>query len=46
MENHIVCHNRIIKAEDIIYIKELIAHNSDKSRRYISQELCRQWNWR
>jgi len=46
MKINIVYHNRNIKTEDVANIKELIANNPDKSRRYISQELCRQWNWR
>jgi hypothetical protein len=46
MERLIVYHDRQITAKDIEYIKSLIAGNPNKSRRYLSQELCRQWNWR
>ncbi len=37
---------RTVNKTDIDNIKKIIAINSDKSRRFISQELCRQWNWR
>lgn len=46
MKIDIVCHGRQITPEDIAFIKETIASNSDKSRRFISKELCRKWNWR
>lgn len=42
----IIYHSRKITTADIAFIKELIAKNPGKSRRFISQELCRQWNWR
>ncbi len=31
---------------DIVSIRTLISTNPDKSRWFISRELCRQWNWR
>jgi hypothetical protein len=37
---------RDITKQDIISIKNLISANADKSRCYISRELCRLWNWR
>lgn len=46
MERNIVYHGRNINSKDIIFIKTLIAKNSDKSRRFISKEICQQWNWR
>lgn len=45
MKIDIVYHGRQIRPDDIAFIKELIAKNPDKSRRFISQQLCRQWNW-
>jgi len=42
----IIYHSRKITTADVVFIKELIAKNPGKSRRFISQELCRQWNWR
>jgi len=46
MEFNIVYHNRHITSKDIAFIRTLIANNPDKSRRFISREICRQWNWR
>lgn len=45
MKIDIVYHGRKITTKDIAFIKELIAKNSDKSRRFISKEICRKWNW-
>jgi hypothetical protein len=36
---------REITAQDTGFIQGLIAHNSDWSRRRLSAELCRAWNW-
>lgn len=46
MEINIVYRNRHITHKDITFIRTLIANNSDKSRWFISRELCQQWNWR
>lgn len=46
MKLNIDYHGRHINSKDISFIKTLIANNPDKSRRFISQELCRQWDWR
>jgi len=46
MELNFTCSGRNITAKDIEHIKEVIAQNPDRSRRFLSQELCRQWNWR
>lgn len=46
MEQDIVYHGQHIKPKDIAFIKALIANNPDKSRWFISRELCRQWDWR
>ena len=37
---------RDVAASDIAFIRDLIAHHPDKSRRRLSQELCRAWDWR
>lgn len=46
MRLDIVYHGRQVTHKDIVFIKALIANNPDKSRWFISRELCRQWNWR
>ena len=37
---------RTVSMQDISLIKKIIASHPDKSRRFISQEVCRAWNWR
>jgi hypothetical protein len=37
---------RVIRAEDIVYIRELIAANPTASRRMLSKRLCEAWQWR
>ena len=37
---------RMIPAEDILYIRELIAANPTDSRRTLSKKLCEAWQWR
>lgn len=32
--------------QDIATIRKIIESHPDKSRRFISQEVCRTWNWR
>ncbi len=46
METIITYRKRPVTREDIATIKRIIGANPDKSRRYISQEVCRQWDWR
>lgn len=46
METEFTHSGRDITATDIEQVKEMIALNPGKSRRFLSQELCRQWNWR
>lgn len=46
MKIDMVYHGRQIRPKDIAFIKKLIASNPGKSRCFISQQLCRQWNWR
>lgn len=37
---------RSISMQDIAAIRRIIESHPDKSRRFISQEVCRIWNWR
>ena len=37
---------RVITAEDILYIRELIAADPTASRRTLSKRLCEAWQWR
>lgn len=37
---------RVIRAEDIVYIRELIAAEPTASRRTLSKRLCETWQWR
>jgi hypothetical protein len=37
---------RVITAEDILYIRDLIATHPAESRRTLSQKLCEAWQWR
>lgn len=46
MEDKITYRGRIIDQEDISTIKKIITKYPDSSRRFISQEICRTWNWR
>jgi hypothetical protein len=46
MKLDIVYHGRQVSHKEIVFIRELIANNPDKSRWFISRELCRQWSWR
>jgi hypothetical protein len=46
MELNIVYHGHQVTGKDIAFIRTLLANNPDKSRWFISRELCRQWDWR
>jgi hypothetical protein len=37
---------REVTEKDVAFIRELIARHPDKSRRALSEELCRAWDWR
>ncbi|MGC9159764.1 MAG: hypothetical protein ACP5FH_12340, partial [Terracidiphilus sp.] len=37
---------RTIHAEDVLFIRELIAQHTDLSRRKLSVKLCEAWQWR
>ncbi|MCP5005934.1 MAG: DUF4338 domain-containing protein [Planctomycetes bacterium] len=45
MRGRLVYKGRQITSEDITFIKEIITAYSEKSRRFISQEICRAWKW-
>ena len=38
--------SRTISQSDLAVIKQIISTHPDRSRRFISQEVCRRWNWR
>lgn len=46
MDEKITYRGRTITSEEIKTIKKVIAENPTGSRRFISQEVCRKWNWR
>lgn len=46
MEAIITYRGRIINQSDIALIRQTISDSPCGSRRFISQELCRAWNWR
>ena len=37
---------RVVTAEDILYIRELIAAHPRASRRRLSEKLCEAWQWK
>jgi hypothetical protein len=37
---------RSVTQEDVDIVRQIIAAHPGKSRRFISQEVCRQWDWR
>ncbi|MDI7259029.1 MAG: hypothetical protein QME90_03800, partial [Thermodesulfobacteriota bacterium] len=46
MEQELVYRGQRITQEDIAFIRGLILANQDKTRRFISQQICRDWGWR
>ncbi len=46
MEPILKYRGRLITENDITTIKKIILKYPEKSRRFISQEVCRQWNWK
>jgi hypothetical protein len=46
METIITYRRRSVTRKDIATISRIIASHPDKSRRFISQEVCRRWDWR
>ncbi len=45
MDDQIKYRGRVAAAEDIEFIKKLIAENPGESRRSLSKKLCQAWNW-
>lgn len=45
MEERIIFHGRYISKKDIALIRKIIKAYPDGSRRLLSQEVCRAWNW-
>jgi hypothetical protein len=46
METIITYRRRSVSPEDIATIRRIIDAHPDRSRRFISQEVCRQWDWK
>ena len=46
METITTYRGRPISESDIAVIRQIISIHPDRSRRFISQEVCRIWNWR
>jgi hypothetical protein len=46
METIIPYRRRSVTREDVATIRRIIEVHPDKSRRFISQEVCRQWDWK
>ena len=46
METIITYRKRSVTKQDIVTIRRIIKLHPDKSRRFISQEVCREWDWR
>ncbi len=37
--------NRLVKQDDIAYIRNLISNHPEYGRRALSKQICRDWNW-
>lgn len=46
MEIIIKYRKRSVTKKDIVSVRRIIKSHPDKSRRFISQEVCRKWDWR
>jgi hypothetical protein len=46
METIITYRKRSVTKQDIVAVRRIIKSYPDKSRRFISQEVCREWDWR
>ena len=46
MNEFITFRGRSVTEEDVTIIRKIIAAHPDGSRRFISQEVCRAWDWR
>ncbi len=46
MKTVITYRKRSVTKQDIVAVRRIIKSHPDKSRRFISQEVCREWDWR
>ena len=46
MEAIITYRRRSVTREDVVTVRGIIEAHPGKSRRFISQEVCREWDWR
>jgi hypothetical protein len=46
METIITYRRRSVTREDVVTVRRIIEAHPGKSRRFISQEVCREWDWR
>ncbi len=46
MKDFLILQNRNITANDINFIRQLIADNPARGRTHISREICKLWNWK
>jgi len=46
METIITYRKRSVTKQDIVVVRRIIKSHPHKSRRFISQEVCRKWDWR
>jgi Druantia protein DruA len=45
MEAQLSYRHRVVSAEDVVFIRKLIAEHPQASRRVLSKLLCQAWNW-
>jgi hypothetical protein len=45
MEAQLSYRHRVVSAEDVVFIRKLIAEHPQASRRALSKLLCQAWNW-
>lgn len=45
MKDTLILRGRPITSDDLILIQSLIKEHWQKGRKFISQELCRKWQW-
>jgi hypothetical protein len=46
MQEAILCQGRVLTAEQLLWLRQWIGGHPQWSRKRLSRELCRQWNWR
>jgi len=45
MAEEFTIRGRVVTAEDIEFIRKVLAEHRDRGRTYISQAICREWGW-